>query len=130
MADSSLDLSDTKLLLALIARSTVGTAIRQAKEVATHKNELLRIAEAKELVVESDARLAVPDRAGAIDLLIQAVRKVLGIANSNFKARIAAQDTGEVAPSSFGNGMCGAVTLGMLLPLSIGIWFMRRRRKW
>jgi hypothetical protein len=78
-ADPSLDLTYDKGLLALAGKSVAVGAIAEAEAVAFKPNDLLKIQQAKGLVAEGDAMLAVPDYIGAVDKYQEAVRKVQNI---------------------------------------------------
>ena len=72
--DASLDLTATKNLLALTAKSAAMTAIVEAESLATKRNELRKIADAFDLVAEGDGLLAALQHVDAVDTYREAAQ--------------------------------------------------------
>jgi hypothetical protein len=80
-ADPDLDLTNSKGLLALAAKSVAVEAIAQAEAVATRPNDLRKIEQANDLVAQGDALLAAPEYVGGVTKYQEAVREVQGMLN-------------------------------------------------
>jgi hypothetical protein len=78
-ADPNLDLTNSKSLLTLAAKSITVEAIAQAEAVATKPNELRKIEQANELVAQGDMLLASQDYVGAAGKYQEAAREVQGV---------------------------------------------------
>jgi hypothetical protein len=85
--DPSLDLTSTKSLLALAAKSMANEAIARTESIATKPNEQRKIEQAKELIEEGDALLASSDYVEAVDRYQQAVRRLQSIWMKNFRGK-------------------------------------------
>ena len=78
-AEGDLDMETYQKIISLIAKSIALTALRQAEVVPVHKNELVKIEQAEELVAEGDDHLSEGQYPEAVELYKIAQRKVQGI---------------------------------------------------